>query len=73
VRAAATEHHGQVLAEANASLTTYTGLIESARANNRQGFPVGIGYLKNASTVLRSQVTRWPGSVPPTSRGSRPS
>src|SRR5439155_19808012 len=26
------------------SSATYVGLVESARANNRQGFPVGAGY-----------------------------
>lgn len=38
----------------NADLATYTGLIEQARANNRQGFPVGSAYLDQASTLLRS-------------------
>jgi hypothetical protein len=38
------------------ALTQYTGLIEAARANNRQGFPVGVAYLKQASTLLRDNV-----------------
>lgn len=32
----------------------YAGLVESARANNRQGFPVGSAYLDQASTTLRA-------------------
>ncbi|WP_421734939.1 hypothetical protein [Cellulomonas sp.] len=45
-----------LLGQANAGLTTYTGLVEQARANNRQGFPVGAAYLDQASAVLRSDV-----------------
>jgi hypothetical protein len=33
-------------------LPVYSGLIESARANNLQGFPVGAAYLRQASTLL---------------------
>lgn len=35
-------------------LPVYTGLIQSARANNRQGLPVGASYLGQASGLLRS-------------------
>ncbi|NUU16297.1 hypothetical protein HP550_03410 [Cellulomonas humilata] len=45
-----------LLGQANAGLTTYTGLVEQARANNRQGFPVGAAYLDQASAVLRTDV-----------------
>jgi len=45
-----------LLGEATAGLATYTGLVEQARANNRQGFPVGAAYLDQASSVLRSDV-----------------
>jgi hypothetical protein len=34
----------------------YAGLVESARANNRQGFPVGAAYLDQASAALRDEV-----------------
>ena len=34
------------------NLPSYAGLIESARANNRQGFPVGAAYLRAASALL---------------------
>jgi hypothetical protein len=33
-------------------LPVYAGLVESARANNRQGFPVGAAYLRAASALL---------------------
>ncbi|WP_315094847.1 hypothetical protein [uncultured Cellulomonas sp.] len=46
----------ELLGEATAGLTAYTGLVEQARANNRQGFPVGAAYLDQASAVLRSDV-----------------
>ncbi|KQS99346.1 hypothetical protein [Cellulomonas sp. Leaf395] len=46
----------ELLGEATAGLTTYTGLVEQARANNRQGFPVGAAYLDQASAVLRTDV-----------------
>lgn len=44
------------LAEVSADLTTYSGLVAQARANNRQGFPVGSAYLEEASTVLREDI-----------------
>ena len=37
-------------------LPIYTGLIESARANNRQGFPVGAAYLRQASALLENSL-----------------
>jgi hypothetical protein len=37
-------------------LPVYTGLIEAARANNRQNLPVGAAYLRQASTVMRTQI-----------------
>jgi hypothetical protein len=37
-------------------LPVYTGYIEAARANNRQGFPVGPAYLHEASSLMRSDV-----------------
>jgi hypothetical protein len=33
-------------------LPVYSGQVESARANNLQGFPVGAAYLRQASTLL---------------------
>lgn len=37
-------------------LPVYTGLVETARANNRQGFPTGGAYLREASTLMRSKL-----------------
>ena len=37
------------LAEVSTALGVYSGLIEQARANNRQGYPVGQAYLKVAN------------------------
>ena len=34
----------------------YAGLVEQARANNRQGFPVGAAYQRQASALLRSDL-----------------
>jgi hypothetical protein len=42
------------MAEISAQLSAYTGLVESARANNRQGFPIGSGYLREASSLMRT-------------------
>jgi hypothetical protein len=36
----------------NEQLPVYTGLVEEARANSRQGFPVGAAYLRRASTTM---------------------
>jgi hypothetical protein len=43
----------EALERVNRVVTTYAGLIESARANNRQGFPVGAAYLRQASRIVR--------------------
>src|SRR5262249_4769221 len=45
---------GSRLATLAAGLPEYTGLVETARANNRQGFPVGAAYLAQASNLMRS-------------------
>jgi hypothetical protein len=44
----------QALGALNNTLLTYQGLVEQARANNRQGLPVGAQYLKDASAGLRT-------------------
>jgi hypothetical protein len=44
------------LAAVSDSVQRYAGLVESARANNRQGFPVGAAYLDQASAALRDEV-----------------
>jgi hypothetical protein len=45
---------GPALGALNTSVLTYAGLIEQARATNRQALPVGAQYLKVASSGLRS-------------------
>jgi hypothetical protein len=37
-------------------LPVYAGTVEAARANNRQGFPVGAAYLRHASSQMRGQL-----------------
>ncbi len=37
-------------------LPIYTGLVEAARANNRQGLPVGAAYLRQASDLLKTAI-----------------
>ena len=46
---------GAALAALNEQVLSYAGAIEQARANNRQGLPVGAQYLRNASAQLRSE------------------
>jgi len=43
----------QAIAE---KLPIYTGLIETARADNAQGFPVGAAYLRDASTMMQDEI-----------------
>ena len=45
---------GPALGALNTSVLTYAGLVEQARANNRQALPVGAQYLRVASSGLRS-------------------
>jgi len=44
----------EALAVLNQAVVQYVSTMEAARANNRQGFPVGSQYLRNASAHLRS-------------------
>jgi hypothetical protein len=45
----------QALAALNEQVDTYSTYIAQARANNRQGFPVGAGYQTAASAQLRNE------------------
>jgi hypothetical protein len=45
---------GPALGALNSTVITYAGLIEQARATNRQALPVGAQYLRVASSGLRS-------------------
>jgi hypothetical protein len=44
------------VAEISAQLAAYTALVESARANNRQGFVIGSGYLREASSLMQTSL-----------------
>lgn len=43
-------------ADISAQLTAYAGLVESARANNRQNFPIGSAYLREASALMQNSL-----------------
>ncbi|MCW2591622.1 MAG: hypothetical protein JWQ86_4049 [Mycobacterium sp.] len=46
----------RLLGEVNAQLAVYTGLVETARTNNRAGNPVGASYLSEASALMQTQI-----------------
>jgi hypothetical protein len=46
----------QLLGRINARLAVYTGLIETARTNNRAGNPVGSSYLSEASALMQQTI-----------------
>ena len=46
----------QLLGRINAELAVYTGLIETARTNNRSGDPVGSSYLSEASELMQHTI-----------------
>lgn len=50
---AATHKDVQLL---NAQIPVYAGLVETARTNNRLGYPVGAAYLRQASALMRGQI-----------------
>lgn len=51
-----TEPMIELLGRVNAELAVYTGLVETARTNNRAGNPVGSSYLSEASALMQSQI-----------------
>ncbi len=51
-----TSADAQLVANLNAHLPVYTGLVESARTFNRLGEPVGATYQHQASTLMRSEM-----------------
>jgi hypothetical protein len=44
------------ITEITRQLPIYTGLVERARANNRQGLTVGVAYLRLASDLMQHQI-----------------
>ena len=52
VSASATAADLEQLSSASRLLGSYVGLVEQARANNRQGFPVGAAYQRQANGIV---------------------
>jgi hypothetical protein len=50
------EQMRELLARINANLAVYTGLVETARTNNRAGYPVGSSYLSEASSLMQGTI-----------------
>ncbi|WP_239476615.1 hypothetical protein [Nocardia arizonensis] len=48
----------QIVARIAAELPAYTGLVETARANNRLGYPVGSAYLREASGLMQDSLLK---------------
>ncbi|MBJ8348557.1 hypothetical protein [Antrihabitans sp. YC2-6] len=46
----------KLLSSVASFLPVYTGLVETARTNNRSGYPVGAAYLAEASTLMQSKM-----------------
>jgi hypothetical protein len=42
--------------ELNQQLPVYASLVETARTNNRQGFPAGAAYLREASGLMQAKI-----------------
>jgi hypothetical protein len=51
-----TEPMIELLGRVNAELAVYTGLVETARTNNRAGNPVGSSYLSEASALMQTKI-----------------
>ncbi|MFF0611221.1 hypothetical protein ACFYUD_21430 [Nocardia tengchongensis] len=47
-----------ILGKIAAELPSYTGYVEAARANNRQGLPVGSAYLRQASALMQGSLLK---------------
>jgi hypothetical protein len=52
--AAGNSQAGSLLATLTTELPVYSGLVETARADNRLGFPLGAAYLRQASELMRT-------------------
>jgi hypothetical protein len=52
--AAGNSRAGSVLATLTTELPVYAGLVETARADNRLGLPLGAAYLQQASALMRT-------------------
>lgn len=47
---------GSPLATLSEQLPVYAGLVETARADNQQGLPLGVAYQREASTLMRTKL-----------------
>ncbi|WP_433561495.1 hypothetical protein ACQP1O_28360 [Nocardia sp. CA-151230] len=52
-----------ILGRISAELPSYTGYVEAARANNRQGLPVGSAYLRQASALMQDSILKDAGEL----------
>jgi hypothetical protein len=52
--AAGNSRAGRPLVTMTTGLPVYTGLVETARADNRLGYPLGAAYLRQASAFMRT-------------------
>lgn len=46
----------RLITQIQRQLPVYTGLVESARTNNRVGNPVGVAYMAEASSLMREEI-----------------
>ncbi|WKD58663.1 hypothetical protein [Corynebacterium caspium] len=46
----------ELIMEIQRELPVYAGIVETARANNRQGHPVAVSYMTEASALLRDDI-----------------
>ena len=46
----------QLISDIERQIPVYTGLVETARMNNRMGNPVGVAYMAEASSLMREDI-----------------
>ena len=51
-------HSLTLLTDLSNQLAVYTGMIATARANNRAGRPIGVAYLSGASALMQQAILR---------------
>ncbi|MGP6174691.1 hypothetical protein [Corynebacterium sp. A21] len=49
-------HSMRLITDIQRQLPVYTGMVESARVNNRVGNPVGVAYMAEASSLMRETI-----------------
>lgn len=53
---AETPRMGELITTIQQELPIYTGMVETARTNNRVGNPLGVTYMSNASALMRDTI-----------------